>query len=264
MLHKNSIIPLYYQLQEILKEKIIDGTLVEGQLVPSERELMEIYNISRATARKALDGLMFEGLIKKKQGVGTFVAPKKVLQDLNGEIAFAQLAYEQGLRPSFKLYEATIEKDTSPRILNIFNLDKSDEIFKFSGLVSANDIPLFYVTTHIPLKLAPTILEKNLESTIFYEYIEKELKIKITHSTLEIDSINLNEFESKQLNTILGKSALLVERVYFSEQKAVVVSKSIVLGERSKYVITLKHSSGEEQDYLFQMKIDKKKLDGGE
>ena len=61
-----SVIPLYYQLKEILKEQIKDGSWKEGQKVPSERELMEMYNISRATTRKALDDLMIEGLIEKK------------------------------------------------------------------------------------------------------------------------------------------------------------------------------------------------------
>lgn len=76
MLNRNKHIPLYIQLREELQRKIKDDTWeIEGQ-IPTERELMEEYNIGRATVREALSLLVNEGYLYKKQGIGTFVARK--------------------------------------------------------------------------------------------------------------------------------------------------------------------------------------------
>ena len=74
MLNSSSPVPLYFQLQEILRRKIIDGEYLPGDTIPSEKELQEIYTVSRITVRNAINGLVFDDLLIKKQGLGTIVA----------------------------------------------------------------------------------------------------------------------------------------------------------------------------------------------
>jgi GntR family transcriptional regulator len=69
--------PLYIQLERILREAILDGTLSQSEPLPTERELADRYNISRITVRKALNDLQREGLLTRRRGAGTFVAPAK-------------------------------------------------------------------------------------------------------------------------------------------------------------------------------------------
>ncbi|MDR7075726.1 DNA-binding GntR family transcriptional regulator [Neobacillus niacini] len=257
MLDEKSIIPLYYQLKEILKEKIKDGSWKEGDMVPSERELMEMYSTSRATARKALDDLMIEGLIDRKQGIGTFVSPKKVLQDLTGEIAFASQIGEQGLHPSVNVIEAGIEKNVPNHIFNLFNLDSSESFFKICAVACANDDPLILGISYIPLKFAPNIEKNNFEKTVFFEHLENDHHIHFTHSILEIEPVLLDAFHAQYLKSTAGKPALSVERQYYVEKKLVLVEKRVVLGERTKYMFSLKHGADKDKDYSFQVKIDK-------
>lgn len=73
--YTNSV-PLYIQLKEKIEEKVMDGTYA-GK-VPSEREFMDEYYISRSTVRQAIDALTREGTIVKKRGKGTFVAIKPI------------------------------------------------------------------------------------------------------------------------------------------------------------------------------------------
>jgi GntR family transcriptional regulator len=259
MLDENSVIPLYYQLKEILKEKIKEGSWKEGYKVPSERDLMDMYQVSRATARKALSELMIEGLIVKKQGVGTFVSKSKVLQDLTGELSFAHQVKKQGLVPSLKLINAGVEKETSPRIKNIFTPKDSSEIFRLSGVLFADDEPLILETDYVPISKAPNILEKDLERTVFFEYLKNECNIHFTHSTLEVEPTLINDFEASHLSTDVGKPALLVERIIYSDEIAVVFQKRIILGERCKYFFTLGPNPNENSDYTFRLKIDKNK-----
>jgi len=69
--------PLYMQLERILREAILDGSLGQSEALPTERELADRYNISRITVRKALTDLQREGLLTRRRGAGTFVAPRE-------------------------------------------------------------------------------------------------------------------------------------------------------------------------------------------
>jgi GntR family transcriptional regulator len=73
-LDKNGFIPLYYQIQRALMEKIHSGQLSEGDLLASEEELARVYQVSRMTARQALHGLKSRGYALSQKGRGIFVA----------------------------------------------------------------------------------------------------------------------------------------------------------------------------------------------
>jgi len=77
-LNKDDITPLFQQLEDLIRNKITSGELAPGDRIPSEAELCETYNISRMTVRRALDRLVLEGLLVRRQGKGAFVAQGKV------------------------------------------------------------------------------------------------------------------------------------------------------------------------------------------
>ena len=78
MLNQNSTIPLYEQVKEAIKLKIEQKEWKENTRVPSETELMKIYEVSRVTVRNALALLVDEGYLEKKQGIGTFVSKPRI------------------------------------------------------------------------------------------------------------------------------------------------------------------------------------------
>src|SRR5690606_6399446 len=84
---KNSRVPLYYQLKEIIQEMIENEELQPNEPIPTERELCEIHGISRMTVREAIMALVNEGVLYREQGRGTYVAwpkPEVKLSDLRG------------------------------------------------------------------------------------------------------------------------------------------------------------------------------------
>jgi GntR family transcriptional regulator len=255
MLDEKSVLPLYYQLKEKLMEKIKAGDLKENDKVPSERELMEMYNVSRATARKALSELINEGIIVAKQGVGTFVTKPKILQDPTGDISFANQVRRQGLQPSLNIINSGIEQHPSNRLQNLLGSDS--DIFGLFGVLCADDVPLILESDYILLDRVPNIFEKELERTVFFEYLKNECNIQFTHSTLEIEPIIITEFEANHLKTNSGKPALLIERVLYSNETAIVFQRRVILGERCKYTFTLGQNSYSGQDYPFSIQVKK-------
>ena len=75
-------VPLYSQIRETLRARILDGTFRSNGKLPSESELVKAFDVSRITVRQALNDLQKEGLIFKLHGKGTFVSPRKAVQNL--------------------------------------------------------------------------------------------------------------------------------------------------------------------------------------
>lgn len=93
----DSSVPLYMQLVEILREKVATQELGSGAKLPSERELCEIYDVSRITVRNAITHAESEGLVERVHGMGTFLAPPKYKQSLSEVKSFAATMIESGM-----------------------------------------------------------------------------------------------------------------------------------------------------------------------
>lgn len=98
-----SKLPLYYQLKEEIKVKILSGILKEGDMISSERELSEKYNLSSTTVRRALNDLVHENLLERKAGKGSFVRLRRVQRDLRKVLSFTNNMREMGLVPSSRV-----------------------------------------------------------------------------------------------------------------------------------------------------------------
>ena len=103
MIDKTSPLPIYYQLVEWIKGLIERGELKPGDSLPSEREYAERFSISRMTVRQAITELVNGGYLYRQKGVGTFVAEKKIEQQLMGLTSFTEDMKSRGMEPSSKL-----------------------------------------------------------------------------------------------------------------------------------------------------------------
>src|SRR6059058_1119123 len=118
-IYRNSPLPLYFQLKEIMRERIRSDEWKPGDLIPSERELSEKYGISRMTARQAITELVNEGLFYREQGKGTFVSHLKISQQLIRLTGFTEDIRARGQRPDTKVLSATMcpaDESTAERL----------------------------------------------------------------------------------------------------------------------------------------------------
>ncbi|HVW73673.1 MAG TPA: GntR family transcriptional regulator [Rhizomicrobium sp.] len=108
--------PLYIQLAKNLRRHISDGGIDPGNALPSERDLSEMTGVSRVTIRKAIDQLIDEGLLFRKQGLGTFVSPR--IEATSSTLSsFSDDALRRGEMPGviwmFKTYAAPTEEEAA-------------------------------------------------------------------------------------------------------------------------------------------------------
>jgi GntR family transcriptional regulator len=101
--------PMYAQIKDELRRRILDGSYTVHQQLPSESELTQLFKVSRITVRQALNDLQKEGLIFRIHGKGTYVSKPKAFQELGKLEGFAEAMGRHG-------YE------TFNRLLSIHNI----------------------------------------------------------------------------------------------------------------------------------------------
>ena len=106
MLEKNSAIPIYLQLKNILKGSIMSGEYSQNEMIPSETLLAETYQITRTTVRRAIAELVQEGLLRKEHGKGTFVSLKPVTYSMWNFSSFTDYVQKKGKTPVSKILAA--------------------------------------------------------------------------------------------------------------------------------------------------------------
>ncbi|NBJ70831.1 MULTISPECIES: GntR family transcriptional regulator [Clostridia] len=88
--------PLYLQVQDILKERIINGIYPKGELIPSELELKDEFEVSLITVRRAVEQLSNQGYVEKKSGIGTIVLDNHAVSKLSKGQRFSEYLISEG------------------------------------------------------------------------------------------------------------------------------------------------------------------------
>lgn len=138
-------IPLYFQIEQILKSKIITGEFMPGDQIPTEKDLCETYGVSIITARQAILRLVNEGLLVRQQGKGTFVREDITDSDtlqLSGRI---NDLISSGLKTQEVNVLDIVKIKPNKRIAKILNLGPVEEVVKVRRTRSANNVPVSYI-----------------------------------------------------------------------------------------------------------------------
>lgn len=182
------MVPKYYTVERKLVEAIDEEVFQANQMIPSERELMERFGVSRITVRKALDDLVNEGYLYRIQGKGTFVKGDEFNQDLFQLTSCTEEIKKMGMVPTKRvLASGLIEADKMrQRRLCIQNGEK---VFFLRRVYYADGQPLNLTTTYLPVSLFPGIEKYDFSVNSIYEVLEKKYDVKITTATRTLEAV---------------------------------------------------------------------------
>ena len=154
---KNSHTPLYLQIASSIRHQIMEGRIATGEALPSERELCKLNQASRVTVRKAVDQLIAEGLLLRKQGSGTFVAERIAVPGthLGG---FTETALARGKAPDsiwlMKNYASPTEEEAAR-----LKLSTTSIVARLGRVRLSAGEPLAIEHAVVPRSLLPPIAE---------------------------------------------------------------------------------------------------------
>ena len=146
---------LYDQIKDDLLSKIKDGTYPEGQTIPSELELAQMYGVSRPTIRQALQILVSDGYLEKRRRRGTVVTKPKVSQSFTMSIS----SFEDAMRLAGRLPKTKVlvfkRERANAEVEKRLELTSGQDVFKLVRLRYADDLPNVFVESYIPCTLYP-------------------------------------------------------------------------------------------------------------
>lgn len=144
--------PLYGQVAQILIQKIEDGTYPEESYIPTEKELQEMFQVSRITIRQAINRLVNEGYVQKERAKGTRVLSSKIVENMNFISSFHHEMEERGL--SCHLDFVNISKMISNKeVSQHLQIEKGSEVLQLYRVYSVEKQPLTVMIDYLPMSL---------------------------------------------------------------------------------------------------------------
>lgn len=239
VLDRNSPIPLYYQLKEILLNRIRNGEVEEGGFLPTEEELCKEFGVSRGTVRKAIAELKNEGYVVSEQGRGVFLVKPKFEQSLLRFYSIGREMQNKHLDFHTKVIVKEITKPTKG-IQETLNLSEDEDLNKIVRVRYLDNEPVIIESIFIPIKICPNLLEEDLEEIPLYDILEDKYKLRILKVSETLEPVVLRKEEAKILGSKIGLPAFLVERItYLIDRSPIEVRKSVIRGDRFKFTTEL-------------------------
>ena len=215
-LNKNYPLPMYYQLKELLREKIAAGEWKTGDMIPSERELSEQYDISRMTARQALKELTTEGLLYRVQGRGTFIAEPKIKQKLTRLTSFSEDMHARGFEPGGQVLRLELIKPPT-LVCQALQIMPEQQIVLLERLRLAQGEPIALEICHLYFNRVVSLLQENFEDNSLYAILREKYDILPTRAVQQVEADLCSRREQELLRIMDGAPVLRNRRVAFNQ-----------------------------------------------
>jgi GntR family transcriptional regulator len=239
IIDKQSPIPLYYQLKEILLKRILHAD--NGDMLPTENTLCDIFEISRPTVRQAIKELENERYIYRMKGKGTFVAEKKVTQDFLLLLkSFNDEMREKGLTPATKVLEFKVE-NSDERTRKMLKLQEGQRVIRLRRLRAVNNYSMVLVLTFLPEKYLANFLSMDMVNDNLYRIIEEEYGYRIDRAERRLEPRIASEYEAKMLEIRRGSPVQYIETVtYLEDGRPIEFSLATYRGDKNNFILNLK------------------------
>jgi GntR family transcriptional regulator len=234
MLDKNSSVPIYIQLEEFIKKKIKERVYIPGESLPTERELTELFGVSRMTIRQAISNLVHQGVLYKIPGKGAFVSKEIIEKKLEIE-SFSEDMEKRGLTPSSKVLN--FEKITPDSEIKLkLQLSENEEVYFISRLRLANNEPMAIEFCYLPEKYFPSLMKYNLVQCSLYKLMKEEYHVNFNYMKQNIKAVNMSKKEAEML---LGKSRgfglVSLKTIYNEDEDPIEYTKTIYNPDRYSF-----------------------------
>ena len=248
MIQFDSPIPYYAQLKDILRKRINGGEWPPGHQLPSEAELCLMYGVSRTVVRQALQDLTHEGLVKRRKGKGSFVASRKISEQLVQKLTgFYQDMVEQGHKPITKVLSQQVIPATS-EIAGYLDIPAGTPLIEIVRLRSVEDVPIVLVTTYLPYALCPDLINDDLNNQSLYALLESRYQIYVARGRRTIQAVLAEGQEARLLDVAKGAPLFRLDSISsLSDGRGVEYYVAYHRGDRSQFEVELIRSHDPEE-----------------
>ncbi|MFC6713167.1 GntR family transcriptional regulator [Branchiibius cervicis] len=201
--------PKYAQLREALTV-MATRELQPDDALPSERELMRRYGVSRATVRRAIESLTADGLLHRIHGKGTFVARPRLESDLH-LASFSQDMARRGFAPSTAIL--TLEIGTPPpEVAQQLELPRRGRAWRLERIRFADEVPIALEDGWYPAHLLPDLDQRDLTGSL-YKVLAQEYGLVIDRAEQTLWGETADPQTARRLKTPANAALLVFQRL---------------------------------------------------
>lgn len=226
--------PAYLRLRRAIRRSVENGRMEPGQALPSERELARRLELSRVTVRRAIAGLVEDGLLTQRHGAGTFVA-ERIIKPLSKLTSFTEDLRARGLNPRVTFLDREVGEVT-PEESMALNLSPGSKVVRLHRLRFAGDDPLAVERTAVPFE----VLGDPMRVTgSLYEALEA-LGLRPVRALQRLRAVNLTAEPARYLKVPVGAAGLALERrAFLADGRVAEFTRSFYRGDAYDFVAEL-------------------------
>ncbi|MBY4869422.1 GntR family transcriptional regulator [Burkholderia sp. Bp9017] len=207
-----STAPLYVQIKDTLRTRILDGTYAPHSRMPSEHELCAMFDVSRITVRQALGDLQKEGLLFKLHGKGTFVSKPKAFQNVTSLQGFAEAMSSMGYEIVNQLRSfRTVKADR--HLATKLNVPEGAPLVEIHRVRLLNREPVSLEQTWVPEALGKRLAGADLATRDIFLILENDCGVPLGHADVSIDAILADDEIVEALRVEESSPVLRIERL---------------------------------------------------
>jgi GntR family transcriptional regulator len=228
--------PKYIEVAKKIEKDINDGQYKIKEKLPSERDLAQLFEVSRMTARQAIIHLEEKKMVYREMGSGTFVQAPSFQQ--NNVKSFTETLEDMGYSVSTRLLEFTkvynIEK-----FARSLDLPLSSSYYKMKRLRLGNGIPMALEVLYIPVEYCEDLEQYDLEKSL-YQLLETKYGLKISKVSYKMEAVIANAFFTKIFELKKTTALLKVSGVSFDHhQRKIIYEESCYRSDLYNYHVDI-------------------------
>src|SRR2546427_1454155 len=228
-------LPAYQRIQSDLRERIESGELLSGDVVASERDSAKLHHVSLMTARHALASLDREGIVKRRRGIGTFVAAPKI--HFNKLMSYTEQMSSRSLTAGSRVLFAKVldnENEAAARL----SLPPTTQVIKLERLRHAAGQPFALETCYLNAAEFPGLLDAPIGRESLFGILERNYKIELGYADEEVDATEADP-RIEEILAIPHRDPLLGVRqvIYSTKGRAIMYVLGFYRSDRHNLVI---------------------------
>jgi GntR family transcriptional regulator len=240
LINKNSAIPYYQQLADLLRGEIAANPPGSSGMhkLPSENELAGLHGVTRATVRHAMDMLEQEGKIYRVKGKGAFAAVQRLEPAAPRLLSTTELMEQRRLSLD-TWFISLIQVPAMETIASTLELDLGDSVYELKRLQVAEDIPFGIQTAYLPVHLCPRLEDNDLTESL-YRLLEIRYGLRLWSGQETLRARAATPSEARLLQVNPGTPVMDSARVSYAVTGAPVeYLKAAWRGDRYEFTVTL-------------------------
>jgi len=211
----NPHLPLYAQVENVIIDRIANGSLAPGSRLPSEDSLVQEYAVSRTTIRAAIQSLVQRGLVEIRRGKGTYVTQPKITQELTELTGFVEDMQALGRQPTAKVLHQQIVA-ANQVVARRLALPQGTPVVRIQRVRLADSMPLSYDETYLLKELGEMVIADNLDTEPIFSLLEQKYNTPLVEAEYQLEAVCADATVATALRIGVGSAIFLIERTSYS------------------------------------------------